>query len=317
MELMNQREPIDTVLAKPQTSPALRAQLQLALQAREFASRELSLPDNASYRTYVDLGRPFAVWNVIATPEFSTQPHEWCFIVAGCASYRGYFNPNDAREFADELRQQGMDVYVGGVWAYSTLGYFDDPLLSSMLRQDEAALVGVIFHELAHQLIYVKNDTGFNEAFATAVEQEGVRRWFARKAGSDAYTHYLTTLNHRAEFYAMLQATQRELQKVYRSDDSDAIKRQRKMQRFSELQAQYQHWQEQNGDKQYEGFMKQNLNNAHLAIASTYHDQVPYFLALLASVNGDLPQFYAKVRALSEMDKQQRHQQLAMETVKR
>ncbi|HNS26702.1 MAG TPA: aminopeptidase, partial [Steroidobacteraceae bacterium] len=177
--VMAAREPIETVVADPATPQELRARLEQVMAAREFASRELALPDNASYRQYAALDRPYVVWNVVAVPEFAIEPKEWCFPIAGCIAYRGYFSEQRARNYALTLESRGYDVVVGGVAAYSTLGRFADPVLSTMMGYGDAQLVGVIFHELAHQVVYVAGDSAFNEAFAVAVEQEGLARWLA------------------------------------------------------------------------------------------------------------------------------------------
>lgn len=176
-QLLRARQPVEQVVADPATSAQLRARLEHASQARVFASQQLKLPDNRSYRVYADIGRPYVVWNVFATPELSLQPVTHCFPIAGCVAYRGYYQQGAARGAAALMRQEGMDAYVGGVEAYSTLGWFDDPILSSMVGWSEERLATLIFHELAHQRFYVQDDTEFNESFASFVEQEGTRQW--------------------------------------------------------------------------------------------------------------------------------------------
>ena len=181
LQLLRARTPVAEVLADPARDPTLRAHLAQSQQARNFASRHLHLPDNRSYRLYVDIGRPYVVWNVFATPEFSLSPQTHCFPIAGCVAYRGYYSQGAARGEAALQRQQGMDVAIGGVEAYSTLGWFDDPIISSMMHWGDERLATLIFHELAHQRFYVKDDTEFNESFATFVEQEGTRQWRAAR----------------------------------------------------------------------------------------------------------------------------------------
>ncbi len=181
LEVMRLAAPVEERLREPDTPEPLRAKLARALAIREFASRELALPDNGSYRRYADLGQPFVVWNVVAAPEFSVEPLESCFPFAGCVSYRGYYSEEAARAYAAALAEKGYDVHVGGVPAYSTLGWFDDPLLSTFIHYPEAELARIVFHELAHQVVYVKGDTMFNESFASTVEEEGVRRWLERE----------------------------------------------------------------------------------------------------------------------------------------
>src|SRR5277367_6777720 len=181
LSLMSKRQPIAAVIDKPTTSLKLRAQLEAVTSIRDFASRDLALPDNGSYKTYADIGRPYVVWNVVAAPEFSVDPIEWCYPIVGCVAYRGYFAEAKARRFAAGLHAKGWDVVVGGVAAYSTLGHFDDPILSSMVNWNDVELASIIFHELTHQVLYVPNDASFNEAFATTVEEEGVRRWLVQQ----------------------------------------------------------------------------------------------------------------------------------------
>ena len=176
LNLMSKRRPISRVIASPGTPPAVRAQLQAVSQIRKFAVDELGLPDNGSYRSYADVGRPYVVWNVVAAPEFSVSPKKWCYPIVGCVAYRGYFGLRRAHSFADKLQRRGFDVSVEGVAAYSTLGHFNDPVLNTMVGWSDIALASIIFHELSHQMIYLPNDANFNEAFATTVEQEGVRR---------------------------------------------------------------------------------------------------------------------------------------------
>ena len=180
LTVMKLRQPIDTVIARKDTSDTLKAQLIRARDIRDFASRELGLPDNGAYRSYADIGRPYVVWNVVATPEFSVQPLEWCFPIAGCVAYRGYFNEKAAKDFAADLKARGRDVVVGGVPAYSTLGHIADPLLNTVINYGQLDLAALVFHELAHQVAYLPGDSSFNEAFATAVEEAGVARYAAQ-----------------------------------------------------------------------------------------------------------------------------------------
>src|SRR5437588_140838 len=204
-QLLHRRVPIDSLLADPRTPPALRGHLEVVRAAREFAVRELHLPDNASYRSYADIGRPYVVWNVVAAPEFSAEPKRWCFPVAGCVAYRGYFHERRAREFAAALAVRGFDVAVDGVPAYSTLGRFADPVLSSMLGYGDDELAATIFHELAHQLLYVPDDSQFNEAFASTVEDEGLERWL-RHLGAGERLRQLRERDADAAAFADLMA---------------------------------------------------------------------------------------------------------------
>src|SRR6266404_4651832 len=216
-QVLRERVPVETLLADPHTPPALRAHLEEVRAAREFASRELGLPDNKSYRSYADIGRPYVVWNVVAAPEFSVSPKRWCFPIAGCVAYRGYFRERRAREFAAALAVRGYDVSVDGVPAYSTLGRFADPVLSSMLRYGDDELAATIFHELAHQLLYVRDDSEFNEAFATTVEDAGLERWLNSQGASQRLQQLRERQEHAAAFVSLLAHTRGRLALLYAS----------------------------------------------------------------------------------------------------
>ena len=300
LALNARRVPVARLLAAPETPPRLRSELELAARLREFASRELGLPDNNSYRSYVDLGRPYVVWNVYAAGEFSVEPLRWCFPVAGCVAYRGYFREQRARRFAHRLEIRGEDVWVSGVPAYSTLGHFADPLLSSMLGWDESELAGLMFHELAHQLLYVAGDTAFNEAFATVVETAGVRRWFAA-AGRDAVLAEFKQRAARAEEVGSLVGAARgRLRQLYAAPLPASEKRRLKAAEFERLRGEYaaleQRWGSGGG---YAALFDRGLNNARLLAFATYHDCVPGLERELAAVGEQLPEFYAAMRRLA------------------
>ncbi len=291
-EVMNKREPVDAVINDPETDADLKERLQLVAAAREFSITELGLPDNDSYRTYADLGRDYVVWNIFAAPEFSLQPKQWCFPVAGCVSYRGYFSRDAAEKHADKLRGQGFDVAVGGISAYSTLGRFSDPVLSTMMSWDDTELVGTLFHELAHQVIYVKGDSGFNESFAMAVEEAGVRRWLESTGNAGQFSDYLAERERRRQQMKLLEAAREDLEVVYSSDASDADKRYLKEARLQRL---VQEIAQQSGGNA-SGWLSGKINNAHLASMSLYEGRVPFFRQLLADCEQDFPCFYAAVR---------------------
>jgi predicted aminopeptidase len=302
MQIVARREPITKVLADPATSPVLRTRLEYVAAARDFASQQLGLPDNASYRSYADLGRPYVIWNVFATDEFSVDPRRWCFPIAGCVVYRGYFNEATAQRYARRLRLRGVDASVGPVAAYSTLGYFKDPVLNTMLGWNDTSLAGTLFHELAHQVVYVAGDSEFNEAFATVVEEAGLQRWLRlqdRAAEIDAY--YLQR-RRGEQFVELLLVTRERLRQLYRSKLPPDQMRDRKHQEFGLLKYRYEllkrgEWQGYSG---YDRWFDRALNNAHLISAATYYGCIPGFEALLGSLGGDLPRFYAEVRKLSE-----------------
>ncbi len=217
MRLMAATRPISDVVKDPATDPVLRQQLQQEIAIREFASRELALPDNGSYRSYADLGRPYVVWNVFAAPEFSMELQQWCMIFAGCVNYRGYYDKNDAELYAGKLSQAGADTYVGGVSAYSTLGYFNDPVLNTFLRYGDTEVAHIIFHELAHQLVYAKGDSAFNESFATTVEDEGMRRWLKMSGSPERLRDFEKQQQYSAQFHQLVEESRDKLRAVYAS----------------------------------------------------------------------------------------------------
>jgi len=277
LALMGKAQPI----AELPADPGLRERLALALRIREFASRELKLPDNGSYRRYADLERPYAVWNVVATPEFSLAPLQSCFPVAGCVAYRGYYDRADAERYAAGLRAAGNDVLVAGVPAYSTLGWFDDPLLSTFIDYREDDLARLIFHELAHQKLYVKDDSTFNESFAVVVEREGLRRWLAAQGKKPEPA--------RAET-SPIAPVKAQLEALYRLKLAPEEMRERKRAALEPLRP----WMASR-----RGFEGQEPSNALIASFATYTDLVPALEKLLVEANGDLPRFYDLARKLA------------------
>ena len=307
--LLHARIPIDTVIADPKTPAGLGARLGGVQAAREFAARELHLPDNGSYRSYADIHRPFVVWNVVAAPEFSLHPKRWCFPVAGCVAYRGYFREPRARDLALDLKAHGYDVVVEGVPAYSTLGRFADPVLSSMLRFDDDELAATIFHELAHQLIYVKNDSEFNEAFATTVEEAGLSRWLEHQGAAERIVRFHTGQQHEQALLSLLRPARARLAALYASGDGIDAMRARKRQILAGLAADIRALERREGIHYpvYDEWIAAGLNNAQLAAVATYYDCVPGFKRLLAAQGDDLTRFYAAVRALARQPRRERH----------
>jgi predicted aminopeptidase len=300
--LMAKREPIERVLDNPSTPPALRSQLEEVTSIRNFAVRELGLPDNGSYRSYADVGRRYVVWNVVAAPEFSVDAKEWCYPIVGCVAYRGYFVERKARSFADEWRARGLDVAVDGVSAYSTLGHFNDPILNTMVGWDDIELASIVFHELTHQMIYVPNDASFNEAFATTVEEEGVRRWLLAQGREADLADHLAQEKRYLEVIDLLRRTSSELRVLYASGIDPESMRQAKRAKFGELRASYAPLQESWGNQApFAAWFAEDLNNARLASIATYYDCVPGFERELAAVGGDLPAFYGRVRELAKL----------------
>ncbi|MGD8575515.1 MAG: aminopeptidase [Thiohalophilus sp.] len=310
-EILNNQRPVSEVIDSPETPESVRNALRNFQEARRYAVEKLYLPDNDSYHYYTDIKRDYAVWNVVATPEFSVEPEQWCFIFAGCFNYQGFFTEQQAKQFANKLNHQGYDTYVAGSRAYSTLGWFDDPLLNTMLLQNEASRIGILFHELAHQKLYLDNDPAFSEAFAVFIEQEGVSRWLAARVESDALKQYQQTLQRRSQFHSLLLATRNSLDRLYKSDLSESSKRERKNQLFEQLKLDYAKlktgW---GGYAGYDKWMGQALNNAHLALVATYREQVDNFQSLLTRLNGDLPAFYQEVERIAALPLKERHEAL-------
>ncbi len=304
-QLLRARQPVERLLDDPATPAPLRQRLTQAEQARRFASEHLKLPDNRSYRVYADLGRPYVVWNVFATPELSLQPVTHCFPIAGCVAYRGYYRQGAARGAAALMRQQGLDTYIGGVEAYSTLGWFDDPILSSMVGWGDERLAAVIFHELAHQRFYVQDDTEFNESFASFVEQEGSRQWRVARGLPAIQEH---ALRQREQFIQLVLDSRVRLEAIYASPRNEAGKRAAKQVEFERLRQAYQQMRDEqwNGDKRYDAWMYGPMNNAKLLPFGLYDQWVPAFAALFGQVGGDWTLFYQRVEALGQLPVEQR-----------
>ena len=296
LEIMGAARPVEAWLADPATSAALRERLETARRIREFASRHLGLPQNRSYTLYAELGRPFVVWNVFAAPEFSVDPRKECFPFTGCVGYRGFFSEQDARRHAERLKAEGYDVHVGGVPAYSTLGWFDDPLLSTFIRYPDAQLARLVFHELAHQLVYARDDTTFNESFAVAVEEEGVRRWLEAEGQAEGRSAELEAFRasqaRRQQFADRIKEARARLALVYKEKGvSRGILQSRKREEFEKLRAEYPK------------IVPAEPNNAFLVSVALYTERVPQFEALLRESGGDLEVFYAKVKEMGKSGK--------------
>jgi predicted aminopeptidase len=299
--ISSKREPITEVIADPKTSPTVQRRLQLIADAREFASRELQLPDNQSYRSYVDLKRDFVVWNVFATERFSVTPQQWCFPIAGCVVYRGYFHEDDAQSYARNARLKGGDAAVAGSAAYSTLGHFEDPVLSTMLHWSDVQIAATLFHELAHQVLYVPNESSFNEAFASVVEEEGARRWLNQRNDAASLVAWKNARKRSEDFTALLLRTRERLDALYKSAPPSMELYFRKQQEFGRLKFDYQQLKENwNGYSGYDAWFDRTLSNADLISAATYQACVPGLEKLLASVNGELSAFYAAAKKLDE-----------------
>ncbi len=298
MEILQKREPIDEVVAADGTSAELIERWSVVAEARQFSIDVLGLPDNDSYRGYADLERDYVVWNIVAVPEFSLTPKRWCYPVAGCVSYRGYFSPDSARRKADSLRSKGYDVAFGGVAAYSTLGKFSDPVLNTMMHWGDVDLVSVIFHELAHQLLYIKDDSGFNESFATAVEEFGMERWLESRRQADELTAWRERRALRSQFSALVADARTDLGEIYEADTGDDEKRGLKHERLlvlaDDAKALFM-----DSESAAPAWLDNDLNNARLASTTLYHGRLPEFRTLLAECDNDLACFYDGARRLA------------------
>ncbi|MDB5755311.1 MAG: aminopeptidase [Massilia sp.] len=307
VSLLADSRPIEDWLSDPGTTPRLRMRLATARQIRLYAVQHLGLPDNRSYKNYTALNRAYVVWNVVATPELSLEPLQWCFPVAGCVNYRGYYGRQDAQDYAHQLRAEGNDVQVGGVTAYSTLGWFNDPLISTFINYPDAELARLIFHELSHQVVYIPGDSQFNESFASAVEEAGVERWLEHFGNPAMRENFVKYTVRKQEFLQLLLKCRRALEKNYASNAPVPEKRAVKARLFQQLQDDYKALKESwDGYAGYDRFFAEPLSNAHLAAVATYNDLVPGFRALLARERS-FAGFYASVRRIAALDREERH----------
>lgn len=312
LNLVSAAKPVDRLLKEPSQPPAVRQQLELARDIRAFATERLALPDNRSYRSYVDTGRDYVTWAVFAAPELSLNVKTWCFPVVGCVPYRGYFTEEAALAFAEGVRAEGLDVYVGGVPAYSTLGWFNDPLLNTMFLRGEPYLAGVVFHELSHQRVYVRDDTQFNEAFAVAVERAGTTEWLLERAEPDVLADYRASQKRERDFLTLIADTRNQLQRIYTGQAGDDAKRVAKAETIDNLRARYERMKTDrwNGYDGYDQWFAAPINNAKLATVAVYNDLVPAFMRLFEICGRDYERFYRAVERLGKLDIRQRAEAL-------
>jgi predicted aminopeptidase len=296
-ELLSRREPIEQVIERENLDATVKHRLQRAVNAREFATRHLGLPDNGSYRQYADLQRPYAAWNVFATPALSLAPREWCYPFMGCMAYRGYYDVERAKAEADALRAAGFDVHVGGVPAYSTLGWFADPVLNTILGSEEG-VVGTIFHELAHQRQFVKGDSAFNESFATFIEHEGLRQYYRDEP--ERLERLARRQRRDREFVGLMLTTRARLVALYGQKLSPEEMGLRKTEEIARLRQEYEVAKEKWGDNAYDGWMSGEINNARLLPFGLYHAWEPAFATLYQRAGRDWPTFYRAVATIAE-----------------
>lgn len=306
--LMNKREDIDAILDQASTDPELARELELAVEIRAFAITALHLPDNDSYTQFVSTGQDAVTWNVVAAAEFSLQPRQWCFMVSGCVPYRGYFKFEDAEKFAGKLADDGLDTTVSPAIAYSTLGWFDDPLLDTMFQYNDAQLAAFIFHELAHQQLYIKGDTAFNESYASFVEEAGVSLWLESSGRSGQLPDWLDLETASLQFNALLQDTRAELEALYASGQAEEQMRENKSVVFDDLREAYRllvdtHW---GGRSYYNSLLSRELNNARLALINSYQGGACAFEELYRTAGEDIALFHQLAAEKATLGAEQR-----------
>jgi len=308
LQLMRARQDIQAMLDNPATDADLSSDLKAAEQIKAFAHNTLGLPDNGSYSSYVEISSDALVWNVIATKEFSLRPKKWCFLVAGCVPYRGFFKQQKAMDSAARLRKKGMDVLVSPAAAYSTLGWFEDPLLSTMTSGSDIRLAAYLFHELAHQRLYAKDDGMFNEAYASFVEAIGVEAWLEANQRQEDLLQWQRRQSANRDFTDLIAKTRSELAALYSSEGTEAFKRKRKSEIFISLSKTYNQWRTEKwqGEPYYDGWFEQPLNNAKIALYNTYEGGQCAFKGLLDSANGDLLEFHRLAEQQSQLKKEAR-----------
>jgi predicted aminopeptidase len=307
LAVMKQRVEISDLLADESLEEHLRERLRLVQEIREFSIQHLSLPDNGSYRSYVDLGKPWVVRNLFAAPEFSTRLHRWCYPIIGCASYRGYYDDERLRHYVEQLEEDGLEVHVGNVPAYSTLGWFDDPVLSSFVDWPDYRLAGLLFHELTHQVVYVDDDTTFNESLASAVQQVGTRLWLQSLAREDELARLSAWLGYRSDVISLIEATRERLASMYRETIDDARKRERKAAIFDQARRDHETIAATHGiTGGYHNWFADGLNNAKIGSVVVYNAEVPAFVGMLQAQNLDFGAFFDYVEALAALDREAR-----------
>lgn len=296
MQLMSKRESFETVLDDDSTSAELARRIELVREARDFSIDVLGLPDNDSYRTYADIGRDQVLWNIFAAPEFSLEPETWCYPFVGCLAYRGYFQEDTARRLAQRLRDDGLDVAVGGVTAYSTLGRFDDPVLNTMMAWDDVRLVGLLFHELAHQVLYIRDDTAFNESFATTVEELGLELWLSERGEEEALSTYRERKQLERIIMDLVDSARADLKQIYASGN-EAEMRVAKASRLERLASGVREALDEAGlPKRH--WLLSDLNNARLVPLALYEGLVPGFRGVYASCEANFDCFFSEARRI-------------------
>ena len=307
-QLINQSKPIDNWLRKKNADEKLKQKLNWIKQVRKFASEELKLPKNKSYTQYADIDRNYVVWNIFAAPSLSLKPHRWCYPIVGCQAYRGYFSRQPAVDYANRLEKQGYDVSVGGVRAYSTLGWFNDPVINTFINYAENDLAGLIFHELSHQLVYIKGDTVFNESFATLVEIKGVERWLKQHGSQEELLSYRQGQNFENAVIGLILRHKQSLEQLYKSQLTDEVKLDQKNLIFSALKREYEKLKVANERQKssWDSWFARDLNNANMIAIGAYYDKVDEFNQLFEKVGGDFGAYYREVKKIARLPKLKR-----------
>ena len=311
-EILAKKQPVDKLIAAPSTPEKLRTRLTLTQSIRTFAGEHLSLPTDA-YDHYTDLKRPHVTWVIFAAPELSMTPKHWHYPIVGKLDYRGYFKEKDARVLFNQLKAEKYDVAMGGVDAYSTLGYLRDPLLNTFIFDPEIELAELLFHELTHRKVFLSGDTDFNEAFATAVAQEGVIRWLQAQGRIRDLAQFRKSLRQKEIFTAHVIQTRDRLKHAFSLSISDDEKRRLKRQEYARLASDIKSMKELAAQKGYQSWITKPINNARVNTVSTYHKLVPAFHRLLHQCHGDLPTFYQKVADMKSLTKAERRKALGVE----
>jgi len=313
LALMNKRVDIDDMLKQPDIGADLKQRLLLVKQIRAFSVDQLALPESASYSSYVQLDRPYVLQNLFAASEFSTQLHSWCYPIAGCAGYRGYYHEERLNEYVEQLKTQGFDTHIGYVPAYSTLGWFDDPVLSSFIDWPDYRLAGLLFHELAHQRLFIDDDTQFNESFAVAVQLAGTELWLKSVGKESQMDEFKRWIDYRHRVVSLIVQTREKLSQLYKTESDDAIKRKNKQAIFAASRASYSVIAE---NMNYKGGFKNwfagELNNAKIGSVSAYNTHAPAFLAMISALDYDFAAFFEMAHKIGAMDRTEREQCLTL-----
>lgn len=307
LAIMEKRVPITELLASAKLDQDLRRQLVLVREIRAFSIERLALPKSGSYTDYAQLDRPYALQNLFATPEFSTKLLSWCYPIAGCTSYRGFYQQARLEAFVDELKKENNEFHVTMVPAYSTLGWFDDPVLSSFIDWPEFRLAGLLFHELTHQRIYIDGDTRFNESLATAVQQVGTRLWLNSRQQHDELERFNRSIAYRQDIVLTIESIRNQLAEVYKLDQSDEYKREQKQRLFQSARQQYQDIASRHDYRDgFEYWFTAELNNAKLASVSTYNALVPNFISMIEAFDHDFDRFFDYVDSIGDLHRDKR-----------